>query len=130
MMGKAPYKNRTCRHPPKSGDIMVALKEAESWLAPAVSISLGKPQVAGGTQVRLRCGGGMREGVVQRTTDNWVQVELPDQHWRGWFDLRTGVLLGQVSPFMSTGMGSGVAFSDLFRLDLGSLPGAENSAEG
>lgn len=92
---------------------MTALREAESWLAPAVSISLGKPQVNGGTPVRVLCGGSSKEGVVQRTADNWVQVELPVQRWRGWFDLRTGLLLGQLSPF-----GGGVAFSDLMRLDL------------
>lgn len=99
---------------------LAALREAERWLAPVVSVSLGKPQVNSGTPVKVFRGGGESvEGTVQRTADNWIQVELSSERWRGWFDLRTGLMLDRAS------WGPGVNLSDLFRLDLDSLPDAE-----
>lgn len=94
---------------------LAALKEAQSWLAPAMALTLGAPQVPGGSPVVMLRGGHPWPGLVMRTADNWVEVQTEDELWSGWFDLRTGVLLDgpREGAFL---------LSDLIRLDLDSLP--------
>jgi hypothetical protein len=98
-----------------------AIKEAQSWLSPALALTLGAPQVPGGTRVTILRGGHPWSGVVMRTAENWVEVQSEDEQWSGWFDLRTGILLDGPRE-------GAFVVSDLIRLDLESLP--ETNGEG